>query len=87
MRLAKTPRFERAFRKLPIEVQDATLLAITRFMSDARHPSLHFEKLKGSEYRTIRVDRGRWRIVLRGSGAQFDLVDVDRHKKVDSKYG
>jgi hypothetical protein len=43
--------------------------------------------LKGSEYRTIRVDRGRWRIVRRGSGSEFDLVDVDRHDAVDSKYG
>ena len=87
MRLTKTPRFERAFKKLPAGVQDAALEALRRFMSDPRHPSLHFEKMKGRDYRTIRVDRGRWRIVLRGAGAEFDLVDVDRHKKTDNKYG
>lgn len=87
MRLTKTPRFERAFRKLPSDVQDATQEALRRFMANPRHPALHFEKMKGSDYRTIRVDRGRWRIVLRGSGSDFDLVDVDRHKKTDAKYG
>jgi mRNA-degrading endonuclease RelE of RelBE toxin-antitoxin system len=87
VQLQKTPRFERAFRKLTPEIQEAVSGALRQFMANPRHPSLHFEKLKGSTYRTIRVDRGRWRIVLRGSKSAFDLVDVDRHKTVDTKYG
>jgi hypothetical protein len=56
-------------------------------MVDPRHPGLHFEKLSGSEYRTIRPVRGAWRIVLRGQGDLYELVDVDTHKLVDRKYG
>jgi mRNA-degrading endonuclease RelE of RelBE toxin-antitoxin system len=85
--LRPTPRFLRAYKKLTREVQAAVDEALTRFLADPRHPSLHFEKLSGSEYRAIRVDRGRWRIVLRGTGQLFDLVDVDRHGPVDRNYG
>ncbi|MDE1159188.1 MAG: hypothetical protein PW791_13145 [Neorhizobium sp.] len=56
-------------------------------MENPRHPGLHFEKLKGSAYRTIRPDRGKYRIVLRGDGTSFELVDVDRHDIVDRRYG
>lgn len=87
MRLTKTPRFERAYRKLTEEVKSAVNDALRQFYQNPRHPALHFEKLSGSEFRTIRVDRGRWRVVLRGSGSEFDLVDVDRHDAVDGKYG
>jgi hypothetical protein len=57
------------------------------FVENPRSPGLHFEKLKGSEYRTIRPVRGAWRVVLRGSGAEFELVDVDTHDRVDKRYG
>lgn len=87
MRLTKTPRFERAYRKLTDDVKAFVNEALRQFYANPRHPGLHFEKLSGSDYRTIRVDRGRWRIVLRGSGAEFDLVDIDRHDVVDGKYG
>lgn len=87
MRLRPTPRFERAYKKLADDVKSSVNDAIRQFYANPRHPSLHFEKLSGSEYRTIRVDRGRWRIVLRGSGEEFELIDVDRHKAVDSRYG
>jgi mRNA-degrading endonuclease RelE of RelBE toxin-antitoxin system len=85
--LSATPRFVRAYKKLPPGVQQAVDEALRRFMENPRHPALHFEKLSGSKYRTIRVDRGTWRIVLRGTGGEFDLVDVDIHKTVDAKYG
>ncbi|MGE7369966.1 hypothetical protein ACQKKX_13015 [Neorhizobium sp. NPDC001467] len=56
-------------------------------MGNPRHPGLRFEKLKGSDYRTIHPDRGNYRIVLRGEGTAFELVDVDRHDVVDRKCG
>lgn len=87
MRLTVTPRFDRAYRKLTDETKGGVNDAIRQFYADPRHPGLHFEKLKGSKYRTIRVDRGRWRIVLRGAGEEFELVDIDRHDAVDRNYG
>jgi hypothetical protein len=57
-------------------------------VDNPRHPGLHFEKMIGSSYRTIRVDQGRWRIVIRDlKGSTYELVDVDRHKNVDRNYG
>ena len=87
MEVVQTSRFKRAYKKLENDVQRAVDAALEQFIDNPRHPALHFEKLSGSKYRTIRVDQGRWRIVLRGSGSSFELVDVDRHKRVDSKYG
>lgn len=82
-----TAKFTRAFGKC--DVQDRVLEALKLFHSNPRHPSLHFEKLKGTgSYRTIRVDRGRWRIVLRDRGHdEYDLVDMGRHDYVDRNYG
>lgn len=83
-----TPRFRRAYDKLPPDVQRAVDQALKQFLSNPRHPSLHFEKLKGSSFRTIRVDRKRHRIVLRGAAREaFELVDIGHHDFVDRQYG
>ena len=87
MKVVATAHFKRAYKKLPPETQAATDAAIRQFIDNPRHPGLHFEKLTGSDDRTIRVDRGKWRIVLRGDRGEFELVDVDRHDTVDSRYG
>lgn len=88
MQVYRTKQFMKKYQKLTPDVRDRTDEALKQFMINPRHPSLHFEKLVGSSYRTIRVDQGRWRIVLRQTaGSEFDLVDVDRHKTVDRKYG
>lgn len=87
MQLTATPRFKKRYDGLPVDLRERVDAALRRFMENPRHPSLHFEKLSGSDFRTIRVDRKKWRIVLRGEGAVFDLVDVDTHSSVDSKYG
>ena len=87
MKIIPTPRFKRAYQNLPKEVQLSVDDALRKFLTNPRHPGLHFEKLKGSDYRTIRVDRGRWRIVMKGEGGEMLIVDVDRHQSVDRKYG
>lgn len=87
MKIFATTRFKRAYGSLPDDVQRLVDKALTQFMENPRHPSLHFEKMQGSDYRTIRPDRGKYRIVLRGDGGEFDLVDVDRHGVVDRRYG
>lgn len=86
MQLSASPRFTRAYKALPHEAKEQVQKALRLFMENSRHPGLHFEKLKGSDYRTIRPDRGKYRIVLRGDGDAFELVDVDRHDVVDRKY-
>jgi hypothetical protein len=87
MRLTATPRFKRAYDALPADVMSRIDNALQRFIDNPRHPGLHFEKLRGSDYRTIRPVKGAWRIVLEGSGSDFVLVDVDTHQRVDRKYG
>lgn len=87
MQLSASPRFTRAYKALPQEAKETVQKALRLFMENPRHPGLHFEKLKSSNYRTIRPDRGKYRIVLRGEGSSFELVDVDRHEVVDRKYG
>lgn len=86
VRLTLLPRFERAYKKLTPNQKDAVDKALTRFLDNPRHPSLHFEKLRGSRYRTIRADLGM-RIILRGGqDDHFDLVDVGSHNLAD-RYG
>lgn len=87
MQLTASPRFTRAYKALSQEAKEAVQKALRLFMENPRHPGLHFEKLRGSDYRTIRPDRGKYRIVLRVKGSSFELVDVDRHDVVDRKYG
>jgi plasmid maintenance system killer protein len=83
VRLSKTPKFERSYRKLTAEQKDAVNEALRLFMSSPRHPGLHFEKLGGSAYCTVRVNKG-WRIVLRGRKGDYDLIDVGPHSVADS---
>lgn len=88
VQLTPTARFKSAYKKLTDDVRERVDDAIRQFYANPRHPGLHFEKLIGSEYRTIRVDRGRWRVVLREIESQhYELVDVDRHKAIDRNYG
>jgi hypothetical protein len=80
MRLTASARFKRAYEKLPDDVKPRVDEALSKFLDDPRRPGLHFEKLGGSAYRTIRPVRGAWRIVLLGGGSEYELVDVDTHK-------
>jgi hypothetical protein len=60
-------------------------IALTQFVTNPRHPGLHFEKYK--TYRTLRVDQGRWRIAIRDLGNRnYELVDVDHHDRIDRRY-
>lgn len=87
MKLSSTPHFDRSYKKLKPEIKVRVDEALRKFIENPRHPGLHFEKLSGGNYRTIRPVRGAFRIVLRGERDEFELIDVDTHKRVDSKYG
>jgi hypothetical protein len=85
VRITRTKGFLKAYAKLTSDVQDRVDIALTQFVTNPRHPGLHFEKYK--TYRTLRVDQGRWRIAIRDLGNRnYELVDVDRHDRIDRRY-
>jgi mRNA interferase RelE/StbE len=49
MRLARTNRFKRAYRKLGTEDQALADKALRILAADLRHPSLRVKKIKGTE--------------------------------------
>ncbi len=60
--------------------------AVERFAVDSRHPSLNFEKLKGTELYSIRVTQGD-RVILRQVDPDtFELIDVGNHD-IYRRYG
>ncbi len=86
-RLTLTPKFLKAFKELDERRQKRARKSMETFIERPRHPHLHFEKLKGSSYRTIRVDMN-FRIVLREIGEDaFEAVDIGNHDYVDRGYG
>lgn len=74
--------FEKSFRRLPAQIQDATFRAVRNLLEDPSRPSLNLEKLRGTEYWSIRVNLG-YRILLRPEpdleGDVFRLMDVGPH--------
>lgn len=85
--LRPTRRFEKSFKRLDARLQQRAAKSITQFSENPRHGHLHFEKLKGSDYLTIRVD-SNFRIVLReAEKGVYDLVDVGSHTDVYQAYG
>jgi mRNA-degrading endonuclease RelE of RelBE toxin-antitoxin system len=74
--------FEKSFRKLPAQIQDAAFRAVRNLLEDPSRPSLNLEKLRGTEYWSIRVNLG-YRILLRSEsdldGDVFRLADVGPH--------
>jgi len=61
--------------------------AAKRFQAGIHHPALNFEKIKGTDYCSIRVSQGE-RIVLRATDPDtFDLVDVGDHDTIYRRYG
>lgn len=56
MKSRATRRFWRLFEKLPLEIQDLARKNHALWLSDPRHPSLHFKPLAGSEERfSVRI--------------------------------
>jgi|KBSMisStaDraftv2_1062788.scaffolds.fasta_scaffold2699737_2 mRNA-degrading endonuclease RelE of RelBE toxin-antitoxin system len=74
--------FEKSFRKLPAQIQDAAFRAVQNFLEAPERRSLNFEKLRGTDYWSIRVNLG-YRILLRSEpdpeGYVFRLMDIGPH--------
>jgi hypothetical protein len=86
VKITRTKGFSKSYVKLTEDVQDRVDIALRQFIANPRHPSLHFEKYNRT-YRTLRVDQGRWRVVLRDLGnSHYELIYVGRHSAVDRKF-
>ena len=48
MQLLRTERFKKDFQHLPTEMQERTINALERFVTDSRHPSLQVKKMEGA---------------------------------------
>ncbi len=76
-------QFERAFKRLPDDIQERATKSLERFIANPRHPGLNFEALRGHPgLFSIRVNQG-WRILLRrdqdGEGEIYVVADIGPH--------
>jgi mRNA-degrading endonuclease YafQ of YafQ-DinJ toxin-antitoxin module len=89
-RLIPAPRFVKRLRVIaerePARAQRINAV-LRRFAADPRHPGLHFEKLGGSAYRSIRISLGERLIVRQIETDAFELVDVGEHDRMYHRYG
>jgi hypothetical protein len=85
--LRRSASFEKAIRRLGPEQAKRAAKSLTQFLENPRHPHLHFERLGGTPYLTIKADNN-FRIIMRESGKDvFDLVDVVDHNTMKQQYG
>ena len=76
-----SPRFQRAYRRLPAPIQADFKHKIQIFLQDPRHPMLKTHKLKGrlQECLAFRLVRG-YRVLFEFSSADtVNLLDVGPH--------
>ena len=76
-----SPRFTRAYQRLPRAIQEDFKTKIQIFIKDPRHPSLKIHKLKGQlqECLAFRLMNG-YRVLFEFSGAEtVHLLDVGPH--------
>jgi len=74
--------FEKSFRKLPAQIQDGSFRAVRNLLEDPARPSLNLERLRGTDYWSIRVNLGYRILLQRESGPEgdvFRLIDVGPH--------
>jgi hypothetical protein len=76
--------YSKAAINLPKDAKVKLFKMYHLLLSDPRHPSLHFKKIKGAKRNDIyecRVDRF-WRVVIQwGGGESYKLVTVGEHDK------
>jgi mRNA-degrading endonuclease RelE of RelBE toxin-antitoxin system len=58
-----------------------TTKAISLFVKNPEHPGLNLEKLKGSEYWTIRIDKGNRIFFYWINESTVILIDIGKHDK------
>ena len=76
-----SPRFTRAYKKLPPHIQDDFDVAIGLFIENPRHPSLKTHRLKGKfqDCFAFRLRDGYRVLFDYGTSNSVDLLDVGPH--------
>jgi len=76
-----SPRFRRAYQRLPQDIQEDFKNKIKIFIKDPRHPRLKTHKLKGrlQECLAFRLTKGNRVLFEFISADTVNLLDVGRH--------
>lgn len=85
MKLHLSPRFKRAYKRLPTHIQADFDNKVTLFTENPFHPSLKTHKLHGKlqECFSFRLRDG-YRVLFDFSGSEsLDLLDVGKHDIYD----
>ena len=69
------------FLKNNLEALDKTIKAISLFVKNPRHPSLNLEKMKGSHFWTIRIDKGNRIFFIWRDKETALFLDIGKHDK------
>ena len=86
-RVQPTAKFDKALRALGHQQRARAAKSIEQFLTNPRHRSLNFEKIGGTEFWTIRVDRN-FRIVLKLIEDElYALIDCGDHDYIYRTYG
>jgi addiction module RelE/StbE family toxin len=81
MNVNLSPRFKRAYKKLPADLKDDFDNKIKLFLQDPQHPSLRTHKLKGrlQSCLAFRLKDG-YRVLFEFSSSEtVDLLDIGPH--------
>ena len=85
MRVARTERFKRAYRKLSRENRDRARKVIRQLVEDPRHPGLRVRRIKGTRnVWEARVSRS-CRLTFKAQGDTYLLRNIGEHNKVLKK--
>ena len=78
---AKYLSSRKKFLKNNPSLLNKTIKAISLFVSNPKHPSLNLEKLKGSKYWTIRIDKGNRIFFHWIDESTVIFIDIGKHDK------
>lgn len=82
MKLQSTTRFERAYKRLPLQKMKQTDKAIRLLMTEPQSKSLRFRALACSNsYWIANINRGDRLILNKIDDDLFELLDVGEHDK------
>ena len=81
MEFIYSPRFLRAYKKLPMTIREQTDRCIELLESNPYHPSLHVHKRRGEgEVWQARITRS-YRLFFAMEGQTITLISVEPHEK------
>lgn len=84
IRTQRTEKFDsepRKFVKKDKKKALSVISAVDKFKNNPHHPSLHLEKLKGSDFWTIRIDKGNRIFFICQSEKSVLFCNVGPHDK------